>query len=90
MILVTIDIIVTSILIQTHMEQWCTGGITHAQERYRTKYQDEVYPKIRFYNIHKHKNTDTIIRCKNISIQTLLYDAQKYQYKHRYNAGVVS
>ena len=39
------------------------------------------------YKIHKHNNTDTIIICKKISIQTPLLNEKIYQYKRRYNPG---
>ena len=61
------------------MSQWCSCGINQAQERYRTTYQDEVYPTIGWYNMHKHNNTCTVIGWTNTSMQTLLEYAQKYQ-----------
>ena len=54
-----------------------------------TSTQDEVQPNIVFYNIHKHNNTDTIIICTNILLQTPFLYEQTYQYKLRYNSGAV-
>ena len=33
------------------------------------KYQDEVKPIIRLYNIHKYINADTVILCTKMSIK---------------------
>ena len=41
-IAVTINITFTNKLIQIQMWQLHSGGTTHAQVRYRTKYQDEI------------------------------------------------
>ena len=49
------------------MTQWWNN---HAQEIYRTKYKDEVYPTVILCKIQKHNNADTIITCTKISIQT--------------------
>ena len=40
------------------MAQWWNN---HAQEIYRTKYKDEVYPTVILCKIQKHNNADTII-----------------------------